>query len=315
MDLIQTLSFTDTAIGFGIGAVSMLGILGRSKVSHPNKITETLQAYQAKYAALDKPLSEAQNKYLAASHDFMTYWPKLDIEDKIMPLSYLDSLISHRDTMLEYLNELDKTHVSKKRLREIRKDLQKLSSAMSSEMESTLYHAEAASDSVLRAVNNVKKAQSDYAELNSLFVRLMDLMEKLKNSYDPVYISDIGPAYMKAQQAMDMYEMLLVSPEWKWANMNPRFAKWGGVPHTAKQLVNDFHLVIENTVNFPARVFSGTKVLRDTIEKFAKSDPMLYDKVMNIIVKAENHTYVSRNPQQEFEKNIAPAIRILEPKN
>lgn len=315
MDLVQTLGYMDTVVGFGLGAVSMLAVLTRKKSSNPAKVASTLQEYQVEYGHVVAEIGRINDRHLALKHDFLSQWPTLDLEESTHKIPYLTILPGQRDDMLLYLNELDKTHVDRKRLRVIRKELSDLIPLMAKEADEAWRYLDLAEDRVKRALKNVREIETDHARMTALFEKLTALVDKVKSNYDPLYISDVGPAYIAAEEAMEKYHALMISPDWRLASKIQKIATWGGVPANAHKAVDELHNILDHALNFQRRVFRGTKFLRDTVNQFAKSDPMLYDKIMRTIVEAENHAYVTRNPNKEFEDIIAPAIRILEPKN
>lgn len=312
MELVQTLSLMDTVAGFGMGVLVAMGVFSRQWASKPRKVNALLLKYQAQYAGFDKKYTEFKERSLAVYHDFTANWPQMEFKNHVHGLKSIDELLSHKESMLELLNELDTRHVSRRRLRKIRKELSRLNNKMNNNTDSGERSLSFAEQQVGWAVSNVDKARSDYNQLEKSFEVLTKMTNDVKKKYDPMYISEVGPAYAKAKEALEKYQVMLMEPKWNDAR-RPVEAVWGGIPSRAEKALSKLNDQLVHAASFQDVVFRATGFLRKQINQFAKKDSMLYDKLMRIVVEAESHEYVTRNPRQEFEKIIAPAIRILEP--
>lgn len=313
MDLVQTLSITDTIVGIGVGAVSAGAFLMPKRPPRVDKVNSVLRDYQTRYAKFDKQFNEYHDKSLLTRHNYIGQWPERKLPENIFVSRKIEQSIKYRDRMLELLNELDVQHVSKKRLQDIQKDLKTLVYDFDSALQTLKLYVNDADKKVTNAITYAEDLKKDYSSLSAKFNDLIKQMEKVKEKYDPLYISNVGPAYIHAKEWLAQYHYMIGNPPNAFLNLNEDSEYfWDKTPERARRAMDEFEAHLHHVENFQDSVFTATKVLRDHLKGFAKNDLMRYDKVMRIIVEAENHTYVSRNPQHELEQIITPAITILE---
>ncbi|MBC9705318.1 MAG: hypothetical protein H9W81_10165 [Enterococcus sp.] len=311
----DVLSFADTAIGVGIGAVSVYGIYFRKGGAKLSKLQETLGEYQEKYAEFEKEFNAINDRILAVTHDFTSQWPDLDFELTVTVLNRAKDAKNTLSAILKLLNELSRSKMSSGQLRATRKKLTSLSSDMKTCLELSNSIAKSSEYAVGKALKRVNIGRADLARLESIFDHLSGQFSEMKEKYDPMFLSEIGPAHFTAKTRIVAYREMLEYPQWRYAVGDPNVSDWDGAGNRAETAVRKFSNLVNESLNFNDTVFATTQQMRNTINRFVKSDPVLYNEIMRYIVEAENHTYVSRNPIDEFNSIVEPAVKFFNRKN